>query len=410
MFLGCSAGILFLISLPYIRPVTCLLLRHITSIYPKNKNLKKTALSVAGWQNKALLVIFQVPQRFSMYLNLEDPQETMVSITSKIAAKAEEQGLKNFSYFDDIMLIYKGKFLNAPGTEYMRVCEIQNMYSIDDFRVQVVIRNKNDQKIEKISQAISKNEIFGKLFVPDCDHRNYINYVRTTLHSYCDRILRRKLDEASLNTLDQYSKGILQILKKYPHDSDIQEYFNALRKSMTIVTACYLKSFEAVEGHIQSQIQTHCAPSKTTTAAFTFSVAEKSYRFKSLEEVIKHSQYFSLVREYYTLDQVEKVSEGHFSLKDIPDVGMNPTAFDSALRYLQGEEIDAYTQDHPWELHSAALFLQIPLLQLRCELQLLQDLKNNKLSPKSLPKALDTIKFEMPCLYKGMDIKRWKLS
>jgi hypothetical protein len=420
VFLG-IVGLAFLISLPFLASRLQSLRGRITSI---NKDKPKTSAPlqqtpvtaikprtpVQNWQPMQLY--FKTLTGLIITYHFENPHELWIDIISQITNKCVEKRVRigNASYFD-VRITLADKHINTPATDYMLAHEFINTYQPHEVKsIQIVFPNQNRQEIENISRALKEDPVLSTLCQGVCDPLETVQLFRTSFHTYCNHILRGKVEHASRSDLKKYDEGLLRIIQKYPRDQKIQEYFTGLRASLAVVLSWYLQSFEAAEQHIQSQITTYSAPTESIFSSFTFTVVGKNYRFKSLEEVIKHAQYFSLVQEYYTLNQVEKVSEGHFSLKEIPNIGMDPIAFDFALRYLQGEEIGDYIQDHPWELHSAALFLQIPLLLLRCEWQLLQDLKNNKLDPNSLPKPLDTIKFEMPCLYKGMDIKGWKLS
>lgn len=402
------AGVAFLIiALPFLKSRIPTLLGRVTFDKAKPKT------PIGNW--RPVTAFFKTPFRTTIYYEFADPNKTVADIVSEITDKAlkDRPNADNIFYLEDTRLFCGGKIINPPGTEYMFAHEFIQTYKLPVNSVQLIFRQSRDnQAVEKISRALKDDKELSQL-CKGCDTPLVtIQLFRVQLHSYCDRIFRGKFDLASLDQLKKFDEGLLRVLKKYPRDQKIQEYFNGLRASLAVVLAWYLESFEAIEQHIQSQLKTLTAPSKAKAPTFTFTVAGTNYAFDSLQEVIKHSQYFDIIQEFFILDStsVQKVSDNHFSLGKIPDVGVDPTAFDFALQYLQGVEIQDYIQSHPWEVHSAALFLQISRLLLLCEKQLLQDLKNNKLKPNSLPKPLDNIKFEMPCLYKGMEMKGWKLT
>lgn len=349
---------------------------------------------------------------------LIDKNETLLSFVSRATAQAAERdpGFLGCSYFDDLQLICAGKVLNTPATEYISMVELDKKYEfIKLATLHFVMRPRSDEFVSKcvaslkeeqrrISEVLSSIEWYK-------DPRQCLQEFRLALHSYCDRIVRG-VDKADLKGLQTLISAFGGITIRN-NDDEVKRYSRFLFECVSNVQAQFLQSYDGLIYLCRIGAQLLPAPEKVPPLQDRFGVIFQKwkplYLFKDFYEFAKYCNYFDVMVDFPQLsDESGQAlpSSNTRAISSIPD-GVKAEAVHQALLYLEGENVSGYLTTNPFDLQRAANFLQIPRLQFLCEIQLIENLRDDRLEKKDIPEDLTAIKLEMPRFYRALALKGW---
>ncbi len=158
--------------------------------------------------------------------------------------------------------------------------------------------------------------------------------------------------------------------------------------AQTMVNATYQAHLQ----YIAKQLSQLPPPNLASTSpdAFKVHLNGECYSFSSLEDLGKHSAYFSAFKR-------QSQSSCTLDNNSAPEIEDLHASLSLAFSYLQGNPIDL--QD-PYALLQAASFLQIPRLILLCEQKLLQLAEKGELNFEDFtPEDLALFKKQTPSLH-----------
>lgn len=420
-------SIVFLISLPFLRPLAKQIGQYIWSDKsPKtpNSSTSQTTLQFAQSSSafRSKIPITGSSEPFTPYqltlkvlrgttfkIDIENPNENLLNFTSRALSKAtsNKDSLENISYYDDARIIIAGKVWNTTELEYISMHELCQEYKFLYLAtIYFHINPMEDAEVKALANQllVYKDEI-SKIFNGldfTTQPREILQQFRAVLHSYCDRIFRGKLDTASSGDLQSLQETLIRIVESAP-DSKVRKYFNGLLASVSNVYAQFQDSFKALWEGIENRIHLMPEPEKPTATPNSISIGNQTFHF-SLEDNAKHAIFFDSMKEFGPILQ-EGSSSWNFNHKpdEVQDIDLS-----DAMQYLSGNDIKQTVKDRPLLLSRAAIYLGIPRLVLMCEVELIKGVEKDHLKQDHFKQiSLERIRIEMPHLYKAFDMKGW---
>lgn len=342
-------------------------------------------------------------------------EERVLDFVSRVHERAVREGLSNsnYSYFDDVKIIYGGNYLNTPSTEYVLMNALDSKYKFSHITcLFLVYKESSSPNNDKLSMPLLRHKkaittVFTGINWSDTDHRGNLLQFRTALHSYCDRILRKKLDQANSTELE----ALISIFGKIIQEEEAMEvktYFSDLLESVSNVYALFQKSYRALLQQVENTIRLLPAPIQCSSTNYKVIFNEKTYSFGSLGILASHSGYFDIMQNYQDISQLPPSGNtgaaNQYQINSVPE-DIKPEALHHALRYLEGQPISiAYLSQSPLDLQHAAIYLGIPRLVLLCEKCLIEKLECGEIDKETI--NLERVKVEMPHFYQALEISK----
>lgn len=337
------------------------------------------------------------------------PEHTLLEFITAINQKLSEMQNHHTSYFD-FKIIATGKQLNTPATEYLTMGELNERYKLYGMACLHLISRIRvpEDTITLYSILSSEHARFGKIcFFDDQltkveEQAIALQNFQVAVHSYCDRIMRKKFtttDESELKQLkDVFSVIIQDAQGKSRH---VENYLNYLLDKVSIASIVFQNSFADLLKNLEEKMYTLPRPGPTIMTGFVVNLEGKPYYFDSLERLAHLSHYFNAFKEMQTSPTVECTINVDNN-RDIQFI----QSLEVALLYLQAKgsinDVNAY------ETLKAANFLQIPRLVLVCERALIIAIKNNQIDFKATDFTVDDLKLLQlvaPYFYRALQIK-----